>query len=68
VTDLVRCLGQAKLAIGDFDNDGRIDAVVSSNDGSAHILQNATITSPWITLRLIQPPTIRERNFGWATI
>jgi hypothetical protein len=42
------------LAIGDIDNDGKIDAVVSSNGGGVHILHNETTTANhWITLRLI---------------
>jgi enediyne biosynthesis protein E4 len=41
------------MAIGDLDNDGRIDAVVSTNGGSAHILHNETAsTNHWLTLRL----------------
>jgi hypothetical protein len=41
------------MAIGDIDNDGRIDAVTSTNGGPAHILHNETVTSNhWITLRL----------------
>jgi hypothetical protein len=41
------------LAIGDLDNDGRIDAVVTANGGLAHILRNETVsTNHWITLRL----------------
>ncbi len=41
------------MAIGDIDNDGRIDAVVSTNGGPAHILLNRTDTANhWITLRL----------------
>jgi hypothetical protein len=41
------------MAIGDIDNDGRIDAVVSTNGGPAHILHNETATSNhWITLHL----------------
>ena len=32
------------MAIGDIDNDGRIDAVVSTNNGPAHILLNKTET------------------------
>jgi hypothetical protein len=42
------------LAIGDIDNDGRIDAVVSTNGGPAHILLNktSTTTNHWITLHL----------------
>ncbi len=41
------------LAIGDIDNDGRIDAVISTNGGSVHILHNETPTANhWITLHL----------------
>jgi hypothetical protein len=41
------------MAIGDIDNDGRIDAVVSTNGGQAHILHNETATTNhWITLHL----------------
>ena len=32
------------MAIGDIDNDGRIDAVVTENGGPAHILMNRTPT------------------------
>jgi enediyne biosynthesis protein E4 len=42
------------LAIGDIDNDGRIDAVVTTNDGPAYILRNETVTSNhWLTLSLV---------------
>ncbi|HEU5457788.1 MAG TPA: CRTAC1 family protein, partial [Terracidiphilus sp.] len=42
------------MAIGDLDNDGRIDAVVTTNDGPAYVLHNETHTANhWITLRLI---------------
>ena len=41
------------MAVGDIDNDGRIDAVVTINDGEAHVLRNETDTrNHWITLRL----------------
>lgn len=42
------------LAIGDLDNDGRVDAVVSTNGGAAHILHNETETqNHWLTLLLV---------------
>jgi hypothetical protein len=42
------------MAIGDLDNDGRVDAVVTTNDGQAHLLHNQTATkSHWILLKLI---------------
>ncbi len=41
------------MAIGDIDNDGRIDAVVTTNSGPVHILRNETATANhWITLHL----------------
>src|SRR5260370_5394685 len=42
------------LAIGDFDNDGRLDAVVTSNDGALYVLHNSTQTqNHWLTLLLV---------------
>ena len=41
------------MAIGDLDNDGRVDAVVTENDGPAHILHNETVTgNHWLTVAL----------------
>jgi enediyne biosynthesis protein E4 len=49
------------LAIGDIDNDGRVDAVVSTNGGGVHILHNETVTpNHWITLRLIGHKSNRD--------
>jgi enediyne biosynthesis protein E4 len=42
------------LAIGDIENDGRVDAVVTTNDGPIHVLHNETQTpNHWLTLRLV---------------
>jgi hypothetical protein len=42
------------LAIGDIDNDGGLDAVVTGNDGALYILRNSTKTqNHWLTLELI---------------
>ena len=41
------------LAIGDLDNDGRLDAVVTTNDGPAHVLHNETSSNNhWLLLKL----------------
>ena len=49
------------MAIGDIDNDGRVDAVVSTNGGPAHVLHNETETANhWITLRLIGHKSNRD--------
>jgi hypothetical protein len=49
------------MAVGDIDNDGRIDAVVSTNDGAAHILHNETVTqNHWLTLELVGHKSNRD--------
>lgn len=49
------------MAIGDLNNDGRIDAVVSLNGGTPHVLLNLTETkNHWITLRLIGHKSNRD--------
>ncbi|MBO0912319.1 MAG: CRTAC1 family protein [Acidobacteria bacterium] len=49
------------LAIGDIDNDGRIDAVVTENAGPAHILHNETNTgNHWLTLELVGHKSNRD--------
>jgi hypothetical protein len=41
------------MAIGDINNDGRIDAVVSTSEGPAHVLLNQTATrNHWLILKL----------------
>jgi hypothetical protein len=42
------------LAIGDIDNDGRLDAVVTTNDGPLYVLHNTTATpNHWLILKLV---------------
>src|SRR3989442_1167588 len=49
------------MAIGDIDNDGRLDAVVTTNDGPAHILHNETPTqNHWFTLKLVGHKSNRD--------
>ncbi len=68
------------MAIGDLNNDGRIDAVVSTNGGPAHVLINQTETgNHWLTLRLIghksnrdgigaQVKVVTSGGNQWATV
>jgi hypothetical protein len=49
------------LAIGDLDNDGKLDAVVTSNDGPIHILHNETPTqNHWLSLKLVGHKSNRD--------
>ena len=49
------------LAIGDLDNDGRLDAVVTTNDGPAYVLHNETPTANhWLLLRLVGHKSNRD--------
>ena len=68
------------LAIGDIDNDGRLDAVVTTNDGGLHVLHNATQNkNHWLTLELIGHRSNRDaigaevklvtaKGAQWATV
>jgi len=68
------------MAIGDIDNDGRIDAVVTENGGPAHILDNQTETANhWLTLELVGHKSNRDaigavvkiataQGAQWATV
>jgi hypothetical protein len=49
------------MAIGDIDNDGRVDAVVTTNDGPVYILHNETPTpNHWLTLILVGHKSNRD--------
>jgi hypothetical protein len=68
------------LAIGDIDNDGRLDAVVTTNDGSLYVLHNSTQTqNHWLTLELVGHQSNRDaigaevkvvtaKGSQWATV
>jgi enediyne biosynthesis protein E4 len=49
------------LAVGDIDNDGRLDAVVTTNDGPPHVLKNETSTqNHWLLLNLVGHKSNRD--------
>ena len=49
------------MAIGDIDNDGRLDAVVTENGGPVHILHNKTESqNHWLTLNLVGHKSNRD--------
>jgi hypothetical protein len=68
------------LAIGDIDNDGRLDAVVTSNDGALYVLHNSMQTqNHWLTLELAGHKSNRDaigaevklttaKGSQWATV
>jgi hypothetical protein len=49
------------LATGDIDNDGRVDVVITSNDGPAWVLRNETPTrNHWLTMKLVGVKSNRD--------
>ena len=49
------------LAIGDLDNDGRLDAVVTTNEGPAYVLHNETPSqNHWLLLKLVGHKSNRD--------
>src|SRR5579883_439310 len=49
------------MAIGDINNDGKLDAVVTENNGPAHVLLNETATdNHWLGLKLIGHKSNRD--------
>ena len=49
------------MAAGDIDNDGRVDVVVTTNGGVAHILRNETDSgNHWLTLSLVGHKSNRD--------
>ena len=68
------------LATGDIDNDGLVDAVISTNGGTPHLLHNETRSANhWLTLNLVGHKSNRDaigavvsvttsQGTQWATV
>jgi hypothetical protein len=57
------------LATGDINNDGRVDAVVTTNDGRAYILRNETKTqNHWLTVKLVGHKSNRDAIGARVTV
>ncbi|HEY3974249.1 MAG TPA: CRTAC1 family protein [Candidatus Sulfotelmatobacter sp.] len=57
------------LAIGDLDNDGLLDAVVTTNDGPIHILHNESQTqNHWLLLNLVGHKSNRDAIGAEVTV
>ena len=49
------------LAVGDIDNDGKPDVVITTNNGPAYLLRNETKTNNhWLTLKLVGTKSNRD--------
>ena len=49
------------LALGDIDNDGKLDAVITTNNGPAYALKNETeTTNHWLMLKLVGSKSNRD--------
>jgi enediyne biosynthesis protein E4 len=49
------------LALGDLDNDGRLDAVVTTNEGPVYVLHNETATeNHWLLVKLVGHKSNRD--------
>lgn len=57
------------MAIGDIDNDGKVDAVVTTNDGPLYLLHNETPTqNHWLLLDLLGHQSNRDAIGAEVTV
>ncbi len=86
--DASSCLGEISteafagrgLAVGDIDNDGRTDVVITANNGRAYLLHNESEPKHhWLTLKLVGQASNRDaigaevhittaKSSQWATV
>jgi len=48
------------LAVGDLNNDGTLDVVITTNNGPAYVLQNTGNRNHWLTLQLVGHKSNRD--------
>ena len=57
------------LAVGDFDNDGRVDALVVDSEGSPLLLHNeSTPVGHWLSLKLVGTKSNRDGIGALVTV
>ena len=67
--DLQRPIVGRGLAIGDFDNDGRVDALVVDSEGTPLLLHNESApVGHWLTLKLVGTKSNRDGIGALLTI
>ncbi|MDX1931124.1 MAG: CRTAC1 family protein [Capsulimonadales bacterium] len=57
------------LAVGDYDNDGKADVLLLTNEGAPHLFRNETVTnSNWLGLKLVGKKGPRDATGALVTL
>jgi hypothetical protein len=60
-TDVVRPIVGRGLAVGDYDNDGKVDVLIVDSEGSPVLLHNETVGSGhWLQIKLVGTKSNRD--------